>query len=362
MKTSSLLVSMAVSGLALAAAAIDGIWQPNEQSSSYAWTTAKYWKDSSVPLAVDDTASFLVAPDSGEASESYRDKYPERVNWSPSEVGGIGTVVGRYGYWITITSRKGFTLVRPDDFDGLWAFQGAFPFTLPATAVRTDLGASDASWEDCAVGADGARVIAAWSARSSDGHLVVRGRVSSDGGATWSEPKMALDIDGPLRTFDPAMWTDPEGRVWLFWCQTYDVWDGRGGLWASVCEHPDDEDAAWSKPRRICDGVMKNKPLVLSNGDRWLFVEQWRDDCQENYWKRLCALPSLPAWYHADTPHVGANVYRSTDRGETWRWFATVPVPGEVRTCDEHMAIEQRNGAFRMLLRVKKVQRTCLTS
>lgn len=137
MKTSSLLVSMAVSGLALAAAAVDGVWQPNEQKSAYVWTTASYWKDSAVPLAVNDTASFLVAPDGGEKEANYRDKYPERVNWSLSAVGGIGTVVGRYGYWITITSRKGFTLVRPDDFDGLWAFQGAFPFTLPATADHT---------------------------------------------------------------------------------------------------------------------------------------------------------------------------------------------------------------------------------
>ena len=38
---------------------------------------------------------------------------------------------------------------------------------------------------------------------------------SGDGGQTWSEPKLALDIAGPLRTFDPAMWTDFEGRVWL---------------------------------------------------------------------------------------------------------------------------------------------------
>lgn len=176
---------------------------------------------------------------------------------------------------------------------------------------------------------------------------------SGDGGATWSEPKMALDIDGPMRTFDPAMWTDPEGRVWLFWCQAYDFWDGRGGLWASVCERPDDENAAWSEPRRLCDGVMKNKPLVLSNGDRWLFVEQWQDDTHGWYWDGLRKLPQLPEWYHVDTPHVGANVYRSTDRGATWGWFSTVPVPTDIRTCDEHMAIERKDGTFRMLLRVK---------
>lgn len=175
---------------------------------------------------------------------------------------------------------------------------------------------------------------------------------SGDGGRTWSEPKLSLDIDGPLRTFDPAMWTDPEGRVWLFWCQCYDFWDGRGGLWASVCEHPDDENGVWSAPRRLCDGVMKDKPLVLANGDRWLFVEQWQDDTAQT-WTTLSKLPQLPAWYHTDTPHVGANVFCSKDAGQTWSWLSTVPVPTDVRTCDEHMAVELKDGTFRMLLRVK---------
>lgn len=183
---------------------------------------------------------------------------------------------------------------------------------------------------------------------------------SGDGGATWSEPKLALDIEGPLRTFDPAMWTDPLGRVWLFWCQVYDFWDGRGGLWAMVCEHPDDENATWSAPRRLCDGVMKDKPLVCRNGDWWLFVEQWQPDTAGGNWDRIKDDP--PAWYHADTPHIGANVYRSRNRGETWSYFSTAPVPTDVRTCDEHMAIEREDGTFRMLLRAKYGLGECTSS
>ncbi len=176
---------------------------------------------------------------------------------------------------------------------------------------------------------------------------------SGDGGATWSEPKLALDIDGPMRTFDPAMWTDPQGRVWLFWGQVYEFWDGRGGLWASVCDRPDDESATWSAPRRLCDGVMKDKPLILRNGDCWLFVEQWQDDTAHT-WSSLKALPKLPEWYHSDTPHIGANVYRSNDGGAAWNYFSTVPVPTDVRTCDEHMAIQLSDeNRFRMLLRTK---------
>ncbi|MBR4172639.1 MAG: exo-alpha-sialidase [Kiritimatiellae bacterium] len=185
---------------------------------------------------------------------------------------------------------------------------------------------------------------------------------SGDGGDTWSEPKMALDIDGPMRTFDPGMWTDPEGRVWLFWCQVYDFWDGRGGLWTTVCDDPGKEDAAWSPPRRLCDGVMKNKPLVLSNGDRWLLVEQWQDDTSGWHWDYLKKQPRLPEWYHTDTPHIGANVYRSTDKGATWSYWSTAPVPQNVRTCDEHMAIERKDGTFRMLLRTKYGMGECTSS
>lgn len=175
---------------------------------------------------------------------------------------------------------------------------------------------------------------------------------SGDGGKTWSEPKFALDIEGPMRTFDPAAWTDPDGRVWIFWCQVYDFWDGRGGLWATVSDNPEDEDAKWSEPFRLCDGVMKDKPLVMKDG-RWLiFVEQWQDDTSGWHWEQLKKLDKLPEWY-VRAEHIGANVYESTDKGKTWNYLSSVPIPTDARTCDEHMAIEKRDGSLKMLLRVK---------
>ena len=174
---------------------------------------------------------------------------------------------------------------------------------------------------------------------------------SGDGGNTWSLPKFSLDIPGPMRTFDPAMWTDPLGRVWLFWCQVYDFWDGRGGLWAMICDDPDNENAEWSAPRRLCDGVMKDKPLVMKNGDWLACVEQWQDNTSGWHWEGLQKLDKLPDWYQR-AEHIGANVYRSTDQGETWEYYGTAPIPTELRTCDEHMAIERKDGSLRMLLRL----------
>ena len=43
---------------------------------------------------------------------------------------------------------------------------------------------------------------------------------SGDGGSTWSKPFMALGRDDQIRLFDPALWRDPDGRLWLFWAQS----------------------------------------------------------------------------------------------------------------------------------------------
>jgi hypothetical protein len=168
---------------------------------------------------------------------------------------------------------------------------------------------------------------------------------SGDGGKTWSQPIFALDIPGPMRTFDPAIWTDPNGTVWWFWCQVYSMWDGRGGLWAMTCDNPDKADAQWSSPRRLCDGVMKNKPIVTSKGEWWMLVEEWGD----NFFK----IPKpLPEWAH-EVDHVGANIYCSSDQGKNWQYLSTAKVPTNVRECDEHMVVELADGSFRMLLRTR---------
>ncbi|HSJ01827.1 MAG: exo-alpha-sialidase, partial [Verrucomicrobium sp.] len=92
---------------------------------------------------------------------------------------------------------------------------------------------------------------------------------SGDDGKTWSPPKLVIDPPGDVRAYDPALWQDPKGRLWLFWAQSSHWWDGRSGTWAAVCENPGDEAAHWTTPSRICNGIMMNKPTVLENG-HWL--------------------------------------------------------------------------------------------
>ena len=48
---------------------------------------------------------------------------------------------------------------------------------------------------------------------------------SGDGGETWTPPLFAIDPPGPLRVLDPGLWTDPDGKVWLFYAQLYGMWE-----------------------------------------------------------------------------------------------------------------------------------------
>jgi len=78
---------------------------------------------------------------------------------------------------------------------------------------------------------------------------------SDDDGETWSQPRLVLDSHSRTLPRDRSilvgnLWTDPRGRLWLFFDQSMEMFDGRGGLWATVCENPDADRPAWSPPRR----------------------------------------------------------------------------------------------------------------
>jgi len=150
-------------------------------------------------------------------------------------------------------------------------------------------------------------------------------------------PILAIEPPTPdCRVFDPCLWVDPQGRLWLFYAQSYAVGthiDGRYGVWAAVCEKPD-EAAVFSAPRRLANGIMMNKPTVLKNGD-WL----------------MCA-----AIWHAFSSHYNSlpeeefsNVYRSRDCGRSFELIGHSDF--EKRMIDEHMIVELEGGRLMMYIR-----------
>ncbi|MCU6709953.1 glycoside hydrolase [Paenibacillus sp. J5C_2022] len=159
---------------------------------------------------------------------------------------------------------------------------------------------------------------------------------SDDNGRTWSSPTWAIDPPGLVRAFDPCLWVDPLGRLWLFWAQSFGetIFDGRCGVWASVCGNPDAAQPEWGLPRRIAHGIMMNKPTVLSSGEWLLPSAVW--SCMSS------SLHSLPE-------ERFSQVLASADQGESFNKRGHADVPN--RHFDEHMIVERKDGSLWMLVR-----------
>lgn len=162
---------------------------------------------------------------------------------------------------------------------------------------------------------------------------------SADDGITWSQPVLVIDPPGEVRASDPVLWHDPLGRLWLFWMQTAHcgiTFDGRGGVWGIRCDDSGCGEPTWSRPHRVANGIMMNKPTVLSSGE----------------WLLPCAIWSHKGPYRHQHPEEQySNVVCSRDQGETFQLLGSADVSD--RHCDEHMIIERRDGSLWMLVRRK---------
>ena len=159
---------------------------------------------------------------------------------------------------------------------------------------------------------------------------------SMDGGDSWEEV-LVIDPDGggPVRTFDPEVWVDPKGKLWVFWAQgisrkiQVEMGGHIAGVWAITTEEGDVAKPKWSAPQRLAEGVMMCKPTVLNNGE-WV-------------------LP-VSTWFLTDN---SAKFVVSTDQGQSWNVRGSCHVPEGVRTFDEHMVVEKKDGSLWMWIRTK---------
>jgi len=174
------------------------------------------------------------------------------------------------------------------------------------------------------------RLWAAWYGGGvwEDKHNYIILETSGDDGRTW-ERALVLDPDrdGPVRAFDPCLWHDPEGRLWLFWAQRE---EGRAPYTLAIrTTNSESAKAAWTQPRVIGEGIMMNKPIVDREG-RWL-------------------LPM--ALWHTDG---SARVVVSMDRGSTFTRLGAANIARkEDRDCDEPMLVQRRDGALWLLVRTR---------
>src|SRR5690606_16689614 len=93
---------------------------------------------------------------------------------------------------------------------------------------------------------------------------------SGDQGKSWEEV-LVIDPDGPgpVRSFDPEVWMDPNGKLWIFWAQAAaqpgGTWslvsDGTlAGVWGLKIDDPETKEIKVNEPVRLADGVMMCKP------------------------------------------------------------------------------------------------------
>lgn len=193
----------------------------------------------------------------------------------------------------------------------------------------------------------GGRLWACWVAGGDSPAAFFVLATSDDDGATWSPPRLVVDAHSPNLPRDRSvlvgnLWTDPRGRLWLFFDQSMDMFDGRAGVWAAICDDPDADVPAWSKPRRIWHGVTLNKPTVLSTGEWMLPISL----------DQRGGFGPFRGTFEELDPYRGANVFVSTDQGATWRRRGCVRFPNP--DWHEHMIVERTDGTLWMLARTAK--------
>ena len=152
---------------------------------------------------------------------------------------------------------------------------------------------------------------------------------SGDDGKSWKEI-LTVDPDagGPVRAFDPELWVSPDGRLFFFWAQMEKGRrDAELGVWYAETNEPDAGQPKWTQPRRIGDGVMMCKPLVLSTGEWVLPISKWKE--------------------HDNS----AQMVVSTDSGKTWTARGGCNVPVKDRQFDEHHIVERKDHSLWLLVR-----------
>lgn len=169
---------------------------------------------------------------------------------------------------------------------------------------------------------------------------------SDDRGETWSDAAAVVEPEAEnIRAFDPEIFTTADGRLILFWSQSYSpenrkICDIRGGVFFSELLNYNAEPAnwIWSKSYRIADGIMLNKPTLLANGNYALPISVWR----KNF-----------VGANENIVNSGTKMYITADNFKTFKEYGKCLMPQKEATFDEHSIIEKKDGSLWMIIRSK---------
>lgn len=202
-------------------------------------------------------------------------------------------------------------------------------------------------------GAPNGRLWVAWygggECEGADNYVMLA--TSGDDGARWSPVKLVVHVPG-IRTSEPALWLDPQGKLWMLWTvyplrgsgRDWDYYKELTGeskslekyirdrnhaadqIWAMTTDNPGDGNPVWSAPRLIVWGVScANKPVVLDDGV-WL-------------WPAASFNPRLPS-----------RPLLSKDHGQTFRFGGNINAPVHPY-CDEYNVAQRKDGSLLLMNR-----------
>lgn len=138
---------------------------------------------------------------------------------------------------------------------------------------------------------------------------------------------------------DPMLWTDPDGRLWMFYgvLGNNQHYDGVGGSWAVVSDNPNSSDPVWSEPFRLSYHGVPRLPIKVD--DKWyMAIDGWRFSAEE------------PPMY---MDHVGPHIYELDWKKKKVKHISRLPPNnnGQYSGFFETEFVERKDGAVAALLR-----------
>jgi hypothetical protein len=199
------------------------------------------------------------------------------------------------------------------------------------------------------------RLWVTWTGGGDNENAYLLSAWSDDEGKTWTHPQFKIGASPSPHGFKRSMccgvmWTDPLGRLWWIFDYRMGSFDGRSGLWFSLCGNPDADEPLWSEPVRIWHGVSLNRPSVLSDGTWIMGVSLWPRHRIYGFPGQTWEYDKYSGEYTKELdPLRKAWLFASKDNGRTWeRRGGAVAAQREF---DEPSIIERRDGSLLMWLR-----------
>lgn len=160
---------------------------------------------------------------------------------------------------------------------------------------------------------------------------------SDDAGKTFTSPQvLAFPGKDGTRTYDPALWIDPKGRLWYIFNRSNKDTTVHG-VWARICSDPDASPPVFGADFRVGFDApfafRMNKVTVLSTG-AWIMPVTYSAE-------------SVAGWGGFDAKQL-QGVGISTDEGMTWKLHGAIKTRGAAL---ENMVTEMTDGRLWMLIR-----------